>query len=350
MPVFFEDAVKRDIATSNFSKCYLLYGDDLYLKKHYSDRISEKAYDGDPLFNLQKFELDANLQDVYDAVNQFPMMADSKCVLLIDYDFEHCSKSDLEMLCDLIMGIDEGCVFILRFDAIEFNTKNSVKAKKIMSAVEKCGGKPVCLNHRSHNSLAKMLITGAAKRGCVLDSRDAHYLIETCGDDLSLLKNELDKLCGYVKSGKINREVINRVAVKSAESSIYDYVQSIFDGNISDALKMLDDLFFMRVEPMIILYTASASYVDIYRVLTAKRADINIDTIATDFAYKNRAFVLEKAASNLKKFDKNKLLLSFNELLLADQHLKNFGYNSRTVLEELTVKLVYILVKGESVD
>lgn len=349
MSVFFEDAVKRDIASCNFAKCYLLYGDDLYLKKYYSDKISEKAYGGDPLFNLQKFELDANLQEVYDAVNQFPMMADSKCVLLIDYDFEHCSKSDLQMLCDLIAGIDEGCVFILRFDAIEFDVKNSAKAKKIMSAVEKCGGKPVCLNHRNHNSLAKMLMTGAAKRGCTLESRDAHYLIETCSDDLSLLKNELDKLCGYVKSGKIDREVINKVAVKSAESSVYDYVQAIIDGNISNALKMLDNLFYMRVEPIIILYTASASYVDLYRIMAAKKVNIGIDTIAADFAYKNRAFVLEKALPNLKKFDKKKMLLSFDELLLADQHLKNFGYDPRTVLEELTVKLVYILVKGESV-
>lgn len=350
MPIFYEDAVKKDISTSNFAKCYLLYGDDLYLKKHYSDSISEKAYGGDPLFNLQKFELDANLQDVYDAVNQFPMMADSKCVLLIDYDFEHCSKSDFNMLCDLISGIDDGCVFILRFDAIEFDTKNSAKAKKILSAVEKCGGKTVCLNHRSHDSLTKMLIAGAAKRGCTLTDRDARYLIENCSDDLSLLKNELDKLCGYVKSGKIDKETINSVAIKSAESSVYDYVQKIIDGNISEALKMLDNLFYMRVEPMIILYTASAAYVDIYRVFAANKANVSIDAVANEFSYKNRAFVLKRAAVNLKKFDKKKLVLSFNELLRADEHLKNFGYDPRTVLEELTVKLVYILVKGESVD
>ena len=350
MSIVYEDIIKKDISSSCFAKVYLIFGDDLYLKKYYCDRISDKAYDGDPLFNLQKFEGESNLQDVYDAVNQFPMMANSKCVTLVDFDFEHCSKSDFDMLCELVSGVEEGCVFILRFDAINFDYKKSAKAKRLIDAAEKCGGRIACLDHRSHDSLARTLISGASQRGCVLNDSNAHYLIETVGDDLCLLKNELDKLCGYVKTGIIDKDTIKTVSVKSTESSVYDYVREIIDGNISVALKLLDDLFYMRVEPMMILHTASSAYVDIYRIYAANKANLSQDVIVKDFGYKNRAFVLKRASANLKKLDFKKLALSFDALLVADEHLKSFGYDPRTVLEELTVKLIYIIVKGEAVD
>lgn len=350
MPIVNEDVVKKDISSSDFSRVYLIYGDDLYLKKYYCDGISDKAYGGDPLFNLQKFECEVNLQDVYDAVNQFPMMADSKCVVLTDYDFEYCSESEFNMLCELIKNVDEGCVFVLRFEAIDFDTKKSERAKRLFDSTDSCGGKVVCLNHKDTASLVRMLISGASKRGCTLSDSDARYFVENVGDDLSVLKSELDKLCNYVDNGKITKEIIDKVAVKSTESTVYEYVQEILKGNISSALKMLDDLFYMRVEPMIILYTTSAAYVDMYRVYASKKANAPIETVANDFSYQKKFFVLEKAKRNLNKVDFKKIVLSFDALLAADEHLKNFGYDPRTVLECLTVKLVYIIVKGESID
>ena len=39
---------------------------------------------------------DSALQEVYDSVMQFPFMSDKKCVILDDFDFEDCSKTDFE--------------------------------------------------------------------------------------------------------------------------------------------------------------------------------------------------------------------------------------------------------------
>ena len=98
MPAVFEEVLAKEINSGNFSPVYILFGEDSYLKKYYSDKICNNAYDGDPFFNLQKFDGDASLQDVYDAVVQFPMMSSKKCVLLSDYDFEHASKNDFDKL------------------------------------------------------------------------------------------------------------------------------------------------------------------------------------------------------------------------------------------------------------
>jgi len=349
MAILNEDTLKKDISSKKLARTYILFGDDLFLKKSYFDKLSNMAYDGEEFFNLQKFEGNCDLQDVYNAIEQFPMMADSKCVCLTDYDFDKADKSDFLKLCELLESQHDECVFILRFNSVDFVPKEE-KEKLIISATEKSGGKIICINHKQPAELVKVLIDGAKKRGCKMDSNTARYLIENCGSDLNTLKNELDKLCFYKKGGTIDKSVVDLVAVKSVEESIFDLTKEIFKGSPSSALDMLNSLLFMRIEPIIILHTVSSSYVDLYRVNCAKKCGKGLNSIAEDFGYKNRFFVLERCLPTLRSFDDKKLLLSLKALTNADKALKSTGSDERIVLEQLIIRLIYIIVKGESVD
>lgn len=350
MAAIYEDNLTAELSAGKIAPAYILFGDDLYLKKHYAERISSMAYDGDPFFNLCKFEGDVDLQQVYDSVVQMPMMASRKCVTLTDYDYLRASKDDLEKLCTLLSETSDECVLVLRFDSVEFDFKRNAKAKKLVAAAEKGGGRAVCLNHRRPTQLQKMLTDGAAKRKCRMEPNVARYVIETVGDDIWLLKNELDKLCSFVGEGNIDKSTVDRVCVKSVEASVYDYMKQVFACNLEEALRLLDGLFFMRIEPMIILHTAASSYVDIYRAYAAKKNGVTIAQAAKEFDYKNLAFRLENAAGSLRRLDSKRIALGFEALLEADRSLKSFGCDPRTVLEQLTVRLVYIILKGESVD
>lgn len=351
MAVVYEDTLKKDITTKNFSSVYLIYGDDSYLKNYYKDTIAEKSFDGDPFFNLQKFGSDTDLQEVFDAVNQYPMMADKKSVVLSDFDFDRCSKSEFDKLCSLISNANDTCVFIICFDTVGFDAKKGTKEKKLISAVEKAGGKCAEVNHRTTTALVKMLSDGAKKRSCRFGEIAARYLIEVSGSDLHTLKNELEKLCAYVGEGEITKDIIDTVSTKSIDASVYDYVKQVFAGNVSNALKLLDDMFFMHIEPIAILYNIASPYIDMYRVFSANKISISKSEVAKDFSYpKNRQFLLDRASQNLKNFNSKKLLLSLNELVSADKLLKTFGTEPRFVLENLTVKLIYIIAKGEPLD
>ncbi len=351
MPIVYEDTLRKDISGKKFAPVYLVFGDDSYLKNYYKDTLAKKASDGDPFFNLQKFEGDCDLQEVFDAVNQFPMMADRKAVVLNDFDFEHCAKSDFERLLELISNANDTCALIICFDTVDFDAKRGAKEKKLLAAVEKVNGTCAEINHRSITALVKMLSDAAKKRGCNFGEIAARYLIEVSGNDLSTLQNELNKLCAYVGSGEITKETVEQIAVKSIDASVYEYVKQILLGDVSRALTMLDDMFFMRVEPIAILSVAASSYVDIYRAYTANLKGANKQDIADDFKYpKNKQFLIDRATQNLKKFNSTKLRLSLAAIADADKALKSFGADPRTILEQLTVKLVYIIAKGEAVD
>lgn len=350
MAIAFEENLKKNIASGQLLPVYILFGDDGYLKKNYADKISRKIADPDDIFAYSKFTADCDLQDVYDAVMQLPITSDKKCIVLEDYDFEHCSKTDLDRLNALLSDMPDTAVLIMRFDSVEIDSKKSSKFKKLVSSAEKSGGMAVKLDHRKMPELVKMLSDGASKRGCRMDQSVARYLVETAGDDINLLRNELFKLCAFVGSGVITKETVDKVCVKTVEASVYNLSRHIMSCDITAALSTLDELFFMRIEPMIILYTVSAVYVDMFRIYAAKASGKGISDVASGFGYKGREFVLEKAAGNLRKLDFKKLSLSLKALTDADKSLKSFGGDGRIILEQLIIRLIYIIVKGESVD
>ncbi len=350
MAIIYEDALKAQLKAKKILPVYIITGDDGYLKQLYVNKIINTVTDKDDVFNFQRFGAECNLQDVYDSLSQLPMMADRKCALLCDYDIEHCSKENLDRLLKLAEETSDTSVLIIWFDSIETDVKKSSKFKKLMQSAEKGGGAAVLLNHRRTPELVKMLTDGAAKRSCKMETAAAKYLVETAGDDIAILRNELEKLCAYMPNGIITKETVEAVSIKTPEASVYNLSKFIFAKNSGQALALLDELFFMRFEPMMILYTVSSVYVDMYRVYTLKKSGMTNAEISAEFGYKGREFLLDRAAQNLAKMDFGRLSLSFSALIKADKALKSNGADPRLVLEQLIIRLIYIVAKGETVD
>ena len=264
--------------------------------------------------------------------------------------FESASPEEFEKIILLLSDNYEFSTLILKLEDVEFDFVRSARAKKIVAAADSCGGCVVEFKHRSIGELSKMLINGAKKRGCAFKNDAAKYMVETCGFDINTLVSELDKLCNYVNNGMIEIADIDKVCVKSVDASVYEYARQILNMNSSAAFNILSNLLYMRIEPMIILYTTATAFVDIARVDAAKKANKSNFDIASDFPYKNKGFLIDRAKNNLRRFDDNKLKLCMNEILNADKSLKSFSADSRVVLEQMTVKLIYIIASGDCID
>ena len=350
MAVASENMLKSNIKSGNLLGTYFIFGNDTYLKKMYVDKIIDKTAQRDDIFNFLKFTDKSDLQEVYDAKEQFPMMAEKKCVVLTDYDFVSCSKSDFDKIEELLSNPVDTTVFVFWCNNLEFDFKRCDRAKKLALAAEKGGGMAVEVNHRERADLRKMLIDVAAKRGAAFGTGVADYLIDSSGEDINTLKYELEKLCAYVGKNTITRETVDYVCVKTVEASIYDLAKEIFSLNIAHALRLLDELFYMRIEPTVILHSIFSVFIDIYRVTAAAEAGVKYTEIAKEFGYGNRDFVLKKAAEYARRADMTKLRMCFDEILAADVSLKSFGNDERTVIEELLVRLIFVLSAGEKID
>ncbi|MBQ9976965.1 MAG: DNA polymerase III subunit delta [Clostridia bacterium] len=345
-----EKSLKQSLDNGAILPVYVIVGNDSFLKTQAKDRIIKAAIGEDDGFNLVTFENDCNLEILYNELSSCSFTSDKKCVVLSDYDVDKCSKNEFDSLLELAGTKYETSVFILYFDAIVYDPKKSGKIKELMKAAEGVGGSSVIIDHRTKEELARQLVASAKKRNCLLSTTNAGYLIDVSSTDINTLLNEIEKLCLYIKQGEITKEIIDSVAVKSVEASIFDLSKKIIAGDTAGALKLLDDLYYMRVSPDLIIHQIGQAFVDLYRASAAKKQGVAPESAAGDFNMKNTAFRLKNASYQLGKYDDNKINLSFDALINAEREKKSYSTDARVIIERLIVRLIYIMKTGEALD
>lgn len=345
-----DKTLKSALQTGALLPVYVVCGDDIYLKKQALDRIIKATVSPDDDMNLVRYDFGVSMQELYDEVNGFPIMADKKCVVLSDFDIEKSPKVDFDKLIEIIDDPSDTSVFVLYFGNSEIDLKKSKRVKSLLSAVTKSGGDIVLLEHKSSDELVRWLCASAKKQGLVLTPKNAQYITDICSTDINFLTNELTKLCVFTKTGEITREIIDKVCVKSVEASVYDMSAKIIAGDTAGAMKLLDELYYMNIDSMSVFYAVASAYVDMYRAFYGKAEGRNLETLAEEFGMGNKAFLLRRAAGNLRKYDQIRLELSLDAIVKTEKELKSYSLNERTAVEKLVVRLIYIMKTGEALD
>ncbi|MGN1329231.1 MAG: DNA polymerase III subunit delta [Eubacterium sp.] len=334
-----EQQLRKQIKENLFENAYLIYGEESYLKEYYVSQIREKIVDKTfESFNYHFFDgKDISLDEILKDAQMLPMMSEYNLVVARDYPVDK-AQSDIKLLEEYLSDCPDTTVFILWFDALEPDVK-SAKFKKLIKSFDSAGA-VVNMQKRSENDVAKLLVSGAKKRGAVLSVDNAKYLISVSGNDMKNLLNELDKLSYFVKGGEITKEVIDNMATKCLQARIYDLSKCVVSGNSDKAYEVLDTLFAMKEEPVIILSAISSVYVDMYRVKCAKAAGFSYDDVAKHYNYRGREFALRNASRDCASLSVKQLTASLDAITNADIKMKSTAVDKKLLIEELIVKLI----------
>ena len=342
MPKINESELKKEIKSGDFKNAYLLYGEESYLKEYYASELKNKIVDKTfEAFNFHVITIDGNdfdqIRAAFKEARETKGMSEYNFVMVKDYPIEK-SANDIKLLEEYLKDAPDTTVFVFWFDAIEPDVK-SAKFKKVIKAFEKAGD-CVELQKRSENDVAKLLVSGAKKRGAVLSNDTAKYLISISGNDMKILLNELDKLSYYAKGGEITKEIIDNMATKCLQARIYDLSKYVVAGKSGMAYDVLNVLFEMKEEPIIILSAISGVYVDMYRVKCAKSAGFGFDDVAKYYNYRGREFALRNATRDCANLSLEQLRTSLDEISKTDVKLKSTAVDKKLLLEELIIKLI----------
>ena len=343
---FDEKQLKKHIKEKNLFPLYLIFGDESYLKSHYTNTISslavEKAFES---LNLDRFDgKSADLKTVFERAALLPMLSERRCVIVEDFKLESLSEKDFKALSGYFENLNESTVMIFLQTGDSFTQKNG---KKALSLFEKYGA--ACeLNRRRGADLIKPLVSSASKQGAVLSPSMAQYLVACVGDDFNVLVNELTKVCNFAGGGEITKEHIDAVAVKTVDAKVSSLTRALISGNFEKAYDILDSLITLKVETNYILGSIIGTYVDMYRAKVASSSTGSVGALSGLFNYKGREFALNYAARDASKIELSRLRLCLEELAKADMKLKGFSGSDTLVIEQLMVKLL-LIANGEKV-
>ncbi len=319
---------------------YVLYGEESYLTEQYARRIAELTVDAaTDAFNLHRFDGQAvTLEQLEEAVEALPLMADKKAVLVRDMDI---SAGDTDRLMALVERLPEECVLVFWQMTVQPGSK---KAWKDFLKLAEQQGTVVNFARKTPADVVKLLVTGAKRRGCTLAPEDARYMLEQAGNDLLLLLNELEKLVALATDGVITRASIDAAGTKNLEARVFDLSKAILRGQGQTAFELLQLLFVQREEPVAVLGVLSSAFADLYRARVISESGGSVDSLAAAYpkSYKGKEFRLRNALRDGNRLSSAALREALEVLAGADAGLKSGRADGRVLLEQAVARLLQL--------
>lgn len=345
MPKITESDLKKYIKEKCFSPVYVIYGSEQMYVKNYTKKLVDAVAGKAPSdFNFHTFKGEINLDELASAMQIVPFMSEYNCVLVEDVFVDMMTDPDLKRLKDICAIESDGTILIISMPS-NMPEKRKSAFESIVKAAEKSGS--VCkFDKLNQNTIERFVAKWANENGKMISRVNADKLISYVGDDLTRLKNEVDKICAYSKGEEVTLDDINKLATVNVESRIFDLSEAVLNGNGDKAYNVLDTLFYQKEEPVMMLYTLSSAYINAYRMRVAAECGVDVNTVARDFDYKNRAFTLNKAARATSRVSTDALRKSIDILTEADLTFKSERINPRLYMEQLIAQLLITAQEG----
>lgn len=340
-----EDKLKQHLKEGELRPLYVLYGEESYLVKQYAEKLCRRAMGEDDAldsFNLHRFDgTRCDFDEIEEAAEALPLMAERTCVMVRDYDVAAHGDSH-ERLVTLCQQPSDSCVLIFYYDAVSVSPTKNARWKSLLAAAEQSGA-VVKLDRRTPEEIVRMLVAGATRRGCTMRPDAARLLLEWCGNDLNLLLCELDKLAALAGGGEIDRPLVERAATRNLESRVFDLSKAILAGQYTRAYEVLHALFAQKEDPIMVNGVLASAWADLYRVKVAEAAGEQPTAVAGVYpGYKGKEFRLRNAARDASRLSVATLREGLEVLVEADRRLKFTSANPHIVLEETAAHLILL--------
>ncbi len=212
--------------------CYLLSGDDEFLKDEFIFSVKSLLPEGSAGFNYDVFRAGVDPTDeVLSIAATYPMEADFRVVVLRDCG--QLTGEEQKKILGFLSHPPGHTLFLL--DCGKISPSNAF-FKKLLTA-----GREVKFRVKSRSEVSAWLRERAASAGKKLSPDAASYLEEAGGDNLRMLANEIDKL--VLQSGardEITGEDVSFSAGWAARRTGFELGSAVSRGMCPQALKILN--------------------------------------------------------------------------------------------------------------
>ena len=241
--------INNSFKSKEYLPFYFLYGVEDYFLLNIKHFLL-KSFEDETKLNTKIYDKsNFNFNETLKYIGNIPLMNEKKLIVFDNIDFFRCSKNDSEIksseLAQLIESFDKNKdINIILITNTEFDNDYSkfYKSNPIVDYINN-NGIVLDLERLDNASLTKMIQTRFKKYNVNIDKLCLAYLINLCGNDLTNLYNEIDKLVAFVSDKKIvKKEDINEIVTRSLDDRVYNLVELYNNKRMEDAIKFYGDL------------------------------------------------------------------------------------------------------------
>lgn len=350
--------LKERIKNGSICGCYTFYGDEEYLKEHYTKQLlsaSESSlnitsfYSSE--FTLPDF-LSACQTSAVENLDMFSMDDEQqdndafRVIKIYSPDLSSLSKSDADYLIDFLSAPSENTIVIFWFYAGDDEAINKGLMKKICenSLTVNFKREPV-----GSSVLLTWIIRHFSKEKINIDRYIALHICQTVGNSMTELRCEITKLIDFLKfenRDTLEKKDVDYICIKSMEAQIFDISNGALSGDFPKAARSLQILRDKKEKPILILGTITKAVNQLCMTEKYIKSGMQIPAIAKntktpEFIIKN-CYGIITARSRDKFTGENSYSKVAARLCLEyDQKLKSSRTDGYELLLELIFKLSY---------
>ena len=241
--------INSTIKTKEFLPFYFLYGSEDYFISKIKQGILN-SFEDDTKLNVKIYTDDSfNFDDIIKYISNIPLMNSKKLLVFDNIDFFKQLKNDSEakvknydLFIDTIdKNKDINIIVILNVETDDDYNKY-YKNNPIVKYFND-NGIAVNIDRLDNSNLTKMAAARFKKHKIEIDKLTLAYFLNICGDDLSNLYNEIDKLAAFVYDKKmVTKDDVNEIVSRSLDDRVYNLVELYNNKKQEEALKYYGDL------------------------------------------------------------------------------------------------------------
>lgn len=259
---------KSDLAAGTPGQAYIFYGEESYLREYYLGELRRKLVpDAFSEFNYHRMEgRDLTVQELADAAEAMPMLADRTLVVVSDYDLFKLNEEQRSQLIALLEDLPPYVCLVFVYSTVPYQPNRTLKklCKALADHVETVEFRPA-----DNNDLIDWIGRRFRALGKDIDRATAEYLIFLCGSLMTGLIPEIQKIAAYARGGRITQKDIDAVADPVLSAEVFRLSDAVLAGNYDRAASILGDLLKMQTEPILILSMLGSQ---LRRIYTARLA------------------------------------------------------------------------------
>lgn len=335
-----ESELRKQLNSGQTKKLYMIFGEEKMLVKLTAETLLKKLGKGElSEFNYHIFDSAADIYDINVACSMISFLSDINIVRINDMNLDKLKAADFKALMSVAENLPDQTILIFVMPTLELTSKSAgAQAKKLISYIDK-NGCCVELSARSQMQTERQVLSWAKAGGCEMRGETADYLIRCVGNNLSILNNELKKLCAYADGAEITFEMIDELCAKNAEARIYDLFDHIIAGNTDKSLNVLKTLYDRRTDSVYICTVIAGAYTDAYRLRVGSKSGMKPAEAMKEFSMKKPEWAVNKLLRQIRNVTTSALSRSLDEIADTSLRLISVTMNPQTEVEKLVVKL-----------
>ncbi len=328
--------LEADVKAKTLRRLYVLHGEETYLRDHYLGLIRAALLPaGTEDFNLKVLDGKAcTAKEIVQTGDCLPMMNDRTLVLVRDYDLFKAGQEDKKTLLALLSDLPDYLCLIFVYDLISYKGDGRTE----LAALVKANGLTVEFVRQTQTRLSNWIARHFKAAGHEIDTKQAEFLIFYCGDLMTNLIQEIDKIAAYAKERRITRQDILAVATPQPDAKIYDLTDAVSAKDPDRAMALLAELLEMQQSTQSIIGYLGKHLRQLYAARVALETRRSSDAVAE--LWKMKSYPASKLMTAARKATLSWCREALRKAAQADLATKSGG-EDKSVLTDLVLELCY---------